>query len=295
MKNKILAIDDEEFNLDIISEYLEDAGYEVILASDGLEGIAALEKHPDVSAIVLDRMMPNMDGITFLQTIKKDLCYEDIPVIMQTAAAASKQVLEGIQAGAYYYLTKPYDESLLLSIVHAAVNNAQKRDVIMEEVHQHKEAVGLIQSATIHFKNLEEAQSVAYFLSNQFPHPEQMVMGLLELLVNAVEHGNLGITYNEKKQMIMEGRWHTEVARRLTLPENLEKQVVVFFEKEAGASSITITDQGDGFDWRRYQEIDPERLTDPNGRGIVTAKMFSFSQLVYNEVGNQVKAIARLA
>lgn len=105
---KILAVDDEEFNLMIIKAYLEEEGYDVILAADGLQGLEQLQKHPDIAVIVLDRMMPNMDGMTMLAKVKADPVWNEIPVIMQTAAASSQQVLEGIQAGVYYYLTKPY-------------------------------------------------------------------------------------------------------------------------------------------------------------------------------------------
>ena len=103
------------------------AGYEVVLAEDGLAALERLEENPDTAAIVLDRMMPEMDGMEFLSRIKANPKFQDIPVIMQTAAAGSEQVLQGIQAGVYYYLTKPYDDVLLLAILEAALRDARPR------------------------------------------------------------------------------------------------------------------------------------------------------------------------
>ena len=105
---KILAVDDEAFNLDLMEHHLGRAGYQVVRAEDGIIALQKLEDDAGIELIVLDRMMPNLGGMEALRRIKTDARFQDIPVVMQTAAAAADQVLEGIKAGAYYYLTKPY-------------------------------------------------------------------------------------------------------------------------------------------------------------------------------------------
>jgi CheY-like chemotaxis protein len=85
-KHKILIVDDEIFNLDIMMEYLEGAGYEVISAENGTIGLEKLEENQDIEVIVLDRMMPPMDGMGMLKKVKSDTRFRDIPVIMQTAS-----------------------------------------------------------------------------------------------------------------------------------------------------------------------------------------------------------------
>ncbi len=67
---KILAVDDEEYNLEIIDYNLARAGYEVVPAEDGIAALQRLEENADIDLIVLDRMMPNLDGMEFLQRIK---------------------------------------------------------------------------------------------------------------------------------------------------------------------------------------------------------------------------------
>ncbi len=151
VRTKILAVDDEEFNLDIIKRHLVKAGYEAILAGDGLTALEKLEENPDTGAIVLDRMMPGMDGMEFLSRIKTNAQYQDIPVIMQTAAAGSEQVLQGIQAGVYYYLTKPYDDVLLLAILEAALRDARAKKEMKEEVRRQRRMLGLMEEVDLPF------------------------------------------------------------------------------------------------------------------------------------------------
>lgn len=125
-KPKILAIDDEPFNLDILSEYLTEDGYHVIEAQDGVAGLQMLEKHADIRLIILDRTMPRMNGMDFLNHIKADPRFKDIPVIMQTAAATDEQKQDGIEAGVYSYITKPYRAALLLGTTRSAIHEAMR-------------------------------------------------------------------------------------------------------------------------------------------------------------------------
>jgi CheY-like chemotaxis protein len=125
-KPKILAVDDEEFNLDNINFYLTEAGYDVIGAEDGALALKKLEGAGPADVIVLDRFMPNMDGMEFLKIVKADRRYQGIPVVMQTAAASPEQVQQATLLDVYYYLTKPYDQSKLVFIVNSALRDGRK-------------------------------------------------------------------------------------------------------------------------------------------------------------------------
>jgi len=294
LKPKILAVDDEEFNLDIIERHMVKAGYSVVLAEDGLAALERLEENPDVAAIVLDRMMPVMDGMEFLEKIKANPKYHDIPVIMQTAAAGSEQVLQGIQAGVYYYLTKPYDDVLLLAILDSALKDAKSRKDMRDQVSQQRRMLGLMDEAIFRFRTLEDAKTLAFYIANCFPEPEKTVFGLNELMVNAVEHGNLGISYAEKTRLVMEAQWMNEVERRLTAPEYKDRFARLTFKALKDVIVITIQDQGAGFDWSNYVELSPARATDPNGRGIAASRLMSFDSVEYLGAGNEVQCKVRL-
>jgi len=287
-KGLILAVDDEAFNLDILTELLDDDGYEVVGAVDGQDAWEKLSAglRPDV--VVLDRMMPRMDGMAFLQLIKADANLREIPVIMQTAAATHDQVRQGIDAGVFYYLTKPYEEAVLLSIVRSALDDARLKAQLRSDVRQQKQVLGLLRGAQFRFRTLEDARTLAVFISNGFPDPERVVYGLSEIMINAVEHGNLGITYDEKTALVHNGTWHDEVQRRLNMVEQIDRFATLVFEAGEDAYSVTIHDQGKGFDCEKFLELSPERATDTHGRGIATAKMLSFDALEYRDSGTTV-------
>ncbi len=119
-------------------------------------------------------------------------------------------------------------------------------------------------------------------------------MGLNELMLNAIEHGNLGIGYRKKERLLREGRWREEVERRLGLPENGNKFASLIFEATEEAIVVRIEDQGDGFDWRSYLDFSLDRADDPNGRGIAAARELAFPNLSYQGSGNVARCAAPL-
>ena len=123
---KILIVDDDRLNRKVLSTMLHDAGFETVQATDGLEALKALENDNDIKVILLDRMMPNMDGMEFMREFSKRAQWVYKKVIMQTAANQPKDVIEGKSTGAYYYLTKPFDSTILLSVVRAAIDDINK-------------------------------------------------------------------------------------------------------------------------------------------------------------------------
>ena len=154
-KIKILAVDDEEINLEILLDDLTLAGYEVICAEDGQIAWDLLQLHDDIEVILLDRMMPVMNGMELIGKLKADDRYKNIPVIMQTGAAATEQVKEGIDAGVYYYLTKPYDEELLLAIVASAIEDTKNAYTIKKELKNLQTNLDELQSGLHHLISSE--------------------------------------------------------------------------------------------------------------------------------------------
>lgn len=285
----ILIVDDEPNNLRALQLDLEDTGYSILTANDGVEGWEILEReNTKVTAILLDRMMPRMDGIQFMKKLKATPDFTNIPVIMQTAAAEKEQVAQGIQAGVYYYLTKPYDKEVMLSVLSAAVNDYGHYSELRKSLRQFKNKLSLIRNSVFEIKTLADTEYLATFLSQFFPDPERVIFGLSELTVNAVEHGNLNITYDEKTELNKTGQWETEVLRRQALPENVNKTVIIDYKKTDTEIELRIRDEGKGFNWQEYLDISPIRATDNHGRGIALSKLMSFDVLQYIGCGNEV-------
>jgi CheY-like chemotaxis protein/anti-sigma regulatory factor (Ser/Thr protein kinase) len=286
---RVLAVDDEPINLEIITEALRDLDCIVDRAGDGEEAWRLLGTSATYDLVILDRMMPRLDGLALLRRIKTDSRFRRLPVIMQTAASAPEQVRDGIEAGAYYYLTKPYEPRALLAIVRAALSELGERLRAMR-VDTGVDAFGLATSGQFRFHNLDQARSLATLLSGLCPDPTTAAIGLGELLINAVEHGNLGISYDEKTRLRLDNAWDAEIARRLVAPEWRDRHVDVGFQRADGAVEFVITDQGQGFDATRYLDFEPARACDPNGRGIAMARCLSFRDLEFHGNGNIVVA-----
>ena len=113
---RILVIDDDPTISELVSINLEMAGYDVNQAEDGIKGQAlALQSPPDL--IMLDLMLPKVDGFTVCQRLRRDARTADIPVLMLTALGQIQDKVEGFNAGADDYLTKPFDvEEMLLRV-----------------------------------------------------------------------------------------------------------------------------------------------------------------------------------
>ena len=113
---RILVVDDNPMNVDILQSCLGFHGYEIITATDGEEALAtAREKQPDL--ILLDVMMPKLDGLEVCRRLKADPSLPFMPTILVTAKADSKDVVAGLDAGADEYLTKPVDQDALVARV----------------------------------------------------------------------------------------------------------------------------------------------------------------------------------
>lgn len=290
---RLLVVDDEPFNLEIIAECFESLGYQLDTAAHGEEAWSCLNGPERYDVIILDRMMPVLDGMALLRRVKGDSRFAHVPLIMQTAAGDPEQVREGLAAGAHYCLTKPYERESLLSIVRGALDDVGFRRQLQLRPSCHGDALKLLESAEFSFRTLAEAETLAAFIADRLPQPESAVLGISELLINAVEHGNLGIGYAEKGQLKREGRWLEEIERRLALPENRNKRVRVWVVRNTATTNIRVADDGCGFDWQKYLDFDPERACDPNGRGITLARLASFASLSYEGAGNVVVAVLK--
>lgn len=289
-KPTLLIVDDEELNLDILQEFLDDAGYNTIAARNGLDAWGALQGHPHISVIILDRMMPVMDGMALVEKIKGDRRYRSIPIIMQTAAASSEQILEGLRAGVFYYLTKPYEKQTLLNIVGAALQDLRNL-LSFEEPEERSRIIDMTKMALYSFQTMQDAKELAQYASELFPDPAQALIGLTELMLNAIEHGNLGIDHAEKRRLILAGEWQSKIHALLAAPENKEKFATLTIERFEDRVEATIHDQGAGFDFHAYAGIDPLKVTDLNGRGIAIARLMSFDEVIYMGAGSTVRVI----
>ncbi len=287
-KPTVLVVDDTPDNIQLIQQWLE-GDYELLAATNGEKALeVAASQAPD--AVLLDVMMPGMDGFTVCQRLVENPKTANIPVIFQTALDSPENILHGLELGAYFYLTKPIEVAKLKAVVSTATEHFIAYKRLGEEHTKILKSLALIDEGRFRFRALDEVHNLALLVANACPSPEKVFLGLTELMINAVEHGNLGITYAEKSTLNQEMRWRVEVERRLELAEYRHKYAQLHVKRHKDALHFTIEDQGKGFDWQSYLEIKPERAFDTHGRGIAMAKAMSFDHLEYKGQGNLVTA-----
>ena len=292
----LLVVDDEEFNRDLIGEYLEGNDYALDYAMDGQEAWDKLDARPGAyDAVLLDRMMPRMNGIELLARMKEDARLASIPVVLQTAASSAAQIAEGMRLGAYYYLAKPFPRQALEAVVATALADSAAQRGMRLALARTQRVLHLLSEARFHFRTLDEARTLAAELANRARAPDSVIMGLTELFINAVEHGNLGISYQDKSRLLMDGRWEEEVALRLGDPALALRKAEVHCAFTGDLATLVIQDQGAGFDWHAYLDMQPERAFDLHGRGIALARQIAFHSVEFLGCGNRVRVTFPIA
>lgn len=287
-KEAILVLDSDTSSTARLDAALR-SDYNVLSAENSAQGWEILDSNRDnICCIVMDRILPDSDGMAFMAKLKAQASLAKKPVIMQSNVSKNDYIREAIQAGVYYYLAKPYDVGVMHSIIKAAVADYKTLRELSADLQTYKPKLHLVRESFYEIKTLDDAKYLSTFLANYFPDPERVILGLSEFLINAIEHGNLGITYDEKSQLLKDNLWQEEIARRQEMPEYAHKRALVHFKREDDSICVTIKDEGKGFNWQKFMDIDPERATHAHGRGIALSKMASFDDVQYIGCGNEV-------
>ncbi len=285
MYNLLLVDDDKNF-IETIKPVIEQQGYHVDVAHDGTEAKQILSEHTKkYAAVILDWNMPQLNGIDVLKWIKHQSAFEPLQVIMQTANDETDNIRQGIEAGAFYYLIKPCKKEVLFSTIRSAVLDYERKKELLQKLRDSENSFRLLEEGVFKFKTITEGDFLAVRIANVAALPEE-AMYVSELFANAVEHGNLGITYDEKTELIDKGILKNEVEKRLNSPENQHKYVHVRIQKSNGSMKIKIQDEGSGFDFKKYLHFDDTRIFDNHGRGIAICN--SLLKINYEGNGNTV-------
>lgn len=286
----LLAIDDNSDFLHLLEAYLSLDGHTLITATSGKQVLSLLAEQlrPTIDVILLDRKLGDIDGLTLIQAIKTDQHLRNIPVIMITGMTEPDDIALGIQSGAYYYMTKPISPQVLRTLVQSAMTTITEQRKLLERVVTADSFNKMIDHCEAKFKTLEDARLLACMFAQLFPDPQRVVTGISEILTNAVEHGNLGLSYEDKSRLLASGEWMTEINRRLQLPEYSDRSGCAVFNRGKKTAKLTIIDCGSGFDWVPFLEFSSDRAFDLHGRGIALSRLFSFDMIEYRGCGNEV-------
>lgn len=287
---RLLVVEDEEMLLDVLRDALADAKFDVVGATTGAAARAEIAAQAaEFDAILLDRLLPDMDALALMPEIKSNPAFVHVPVIIQTSMTRAEDIASGLAAGAYYYLTKPFLPETMLAIVRAAVDDHRQFRQMQDSLEQAQSIMQHLDHGEFVFRTAGEARQLAMQIAHAAPDAARVVLGLTELMLNAVEHGNLGITYDEKSRFIAAGTLAEELHRRLADPRYAARAARVRIERQPEVLRFTVIDEGAGFDWQDYLAMSPERAFDTHGRGIAMSRLLSFDTMEYHGSGNEVR------
>ena len=167
-KTKILVVDDESRMRKLIRDFLERAGYQILEASDGVEAMDLFYEDKNIDLIILDVMMPRMDGWQVCREVRE---HSKIPIMMLTARAEEQNELKGFELGVDEYLTKPFSPKILVARVGALLKRIKNMDA-----EANIDAGGIVINKAAHMVTIDgeavdlsvkEFELLTYFVENQ--------------------------------------------------------------------------------------------------------------------------------
>lgn len=287
----VLIIDDDPATLEYMGDSIENFGHTVATATDGRLGLKEFyATSPDL--VISDIEMRDKDGLWLLESIRQE--NSEVPVIMATAFGCEDYAVQALRLGADGYLSKPLRHKELQSLLtkyaerHHDVNCAHHARKMVTK-HQLTMVVDNVMRQASHVaKHLVSEAIGAFDPSREF----SIYLGLYELIVNAIEHGNLEISYEDRRGVLREkaGRLSEFLSTRQSDPEFAQRRVTIEYHSDSTGCEWLIKDDGPGFDWRAYLEsIADTYPTHAEQRGILLNQM-RFDELEYIGAGNIVRA-----
>lgn len=234
-KDKILIVDDNPANLGVLSDFLENYNFEVLIAQNGESAIQkANYVIPDL--IVLDVMMPGIDGFETCKRLKENPRTQNIPIILMTALSDSENKVKGLKSGAVDYITKPFQQEEVLARINIHLNIHHLTQEIREKNHQLSEEV---KERTLSEKKLKETLSelrmtqaklvqsekisglgrVVAGICHEFNNPIGFITGNIEFLKDYIEKLLVRVEVHPQHQSILEDNTPSNTASKLDTDE----------------------------------------------------------------------------
>lgn len=287
---KVLIIEDDFISRKYMYDLLSYSGYDCYTAQNAADGLDVYTKVKP-SAVVCNLIMHGISGLEFLRLIKQK--YPEANVILTTSQSSEKLVIQALKLGAKGYVKKPIQDTEILPILEKIEKNKIEKTSSVNDY-------GCVTNGNITLKFNTEYGAPSLIVdrlmrevNNIFDDDDQndIAIGLSELVTNAIEHGNLNISYEEKQEVTLTDKLDELYFKRLSDSKLASRKVTINYEFSPKSCSWIISDEGNGFDWTAVP--DPtleENIIKLSGRGIYITKRF-FDSLEYLGKGNVVKVV----
>jgi Stage II sporulation protein E (SpoIIE)/Histidine kinase-like ATPase domain len=211
-----------------------------------------------------------------------------VPIVIVLVGGGREDQLACERASALAVLREPVSQQALLAAIEASEQGSVRIQVAKHAGQSHQ----LVQRLSLRFRTPTEVHEAASMLAELCPQPERQKLGLCELLMNAVEHGNLELSGQDKAELLGRDEWDGEVAKRLADPRFAGREVTAALTRYPDHVELVVEDAGPGFDWRAQLNKAPD-FSLPNGRGLSLAREMAFDSLEFLGRGNVAIARAR--
>jgi DNA-binding response OmpR family regulator len=300
MKERILIVDDDKYIALLLYNFLEEEGFICETAENGLEALEKISKGNDYDMVLLDFVMPKMNGLEFLAA-SRDI-NPKLPVLMISGYRTIDNTLEALRLGAIGFIKKPFslkDVLKNLKLVFQTTRNKKELGPIIPHLKR-----GNMEFV---FKTAEiEPDEVSIYLATHLGEMgliegrriSTVALAFNEVLINAIEHGNLDLpvnhfleaSMNEEKENIIDLK-----NERIKDPNFANKKIIVKYIFNDEETIVIITDEGKGFDTSKVVDFllrDDETNIKGCGRGIMLLK-YAVDEVRFNEKGNEVTLVIR--
>ncbi|MGA2379230.1 MAG: response regulator [Spirochaetia bacterium] len=279
-------MDDQEALRSLLARLLEREGFDAVQAENGARAVEMYRSESPL-VVVSDIMMPRMDGLTLLNEIRR--IDRNATVILMTGQGNEDVLLKALRGGATNFFKKPFNVRELIDEIRKVVEfrlEAARSSLFSPLLVEETKRFVMPRADSPFFPIINQ---ITLQLPCLLPQEDilNLKIGIEEVITNAIEHGNLGISFKEKSKAIQEGRLAELIADRGRESDAAGRAVGITSRLSPRLFEITIRDDGKGFDWRTLPAVEPETLLAFNGRGIFLTKIY-FDEVTYNDAGNEV-------
>jgi CheY-like chemotaxis protein len=241
--------------------------------------------------IVVDRRGAKVDSIAIIRRIASDPRIADLPLLMLVGSKDDEQAIAAFDADIVTHLRVPFSVTVLDASLRALRRQRQKRAAERLRPTMERSVLAMADTCKFRFRTPAEAKQLTPLLAAFFPDRQRAEIGIADLLSNAIEHGNLQIGGELKVKLSAEGGLKNEIYSRLNKPEYASRFVEVMVTRKDDGVMLVVNDDGAGFEWKDYLDVNPAFANRDHGRGIARARHMAFDKLTYNKAGNQVVAL----
>ena len=292
---KVLIADDDPALVFFLNEVIRNSGHTPFSASDGREALRIFEaEQPEI--VLSDLRMPEIDGLSLLEKVRKQ--NPETFFVVLTGWGSEEEAVRALQLRASNYLIKPVRHEVISQLIN-------KYSQILAGRLLRSQISRMVQRREMSLRIDNRISLVSevgdYLLAQTDDLLDQtsrfgIHLGLFELIMNAIEHGNMEINFEEKRRLLQSGpdRLSDAYERRLKDPALAARRVTIEFKMSGTRLEWVIQDEGPGFDYRSLPNpLAPENFEAVNGRGVFLAG-FQFDELTFLGAGNKVRAVKYL-